>query len=236
MNYGCENLIVVITGGTSGIGKACTEILAKEGAKVFVLARHKKIVRGAEFVFCDVTSRQDVQNALAKIKKQVQKIDIVINSAGIYSEQRVEKITDAEYKKIMDTNLLGTMLVCQYALPLMQNGSIINVASDAALHGNYGCALYSASKGAVVAFSKSLALDVAPNIRVNCVCPADVDTPLTRKQCKKGHYTLEDCKKNYPLQKIASADEIAHVICSVASPRNSFMTRSVIMVDGGIAV
>ena len=112
----------------------------------------------------------------------------------------------------------------------------MNIASDAAVSGNYGCALYCATKGAVVAFTRALALDLAPSVRVNCVCPADVDTPLLAQQLAdaNGGYTLDDVAAAYPLQRIAAAGEIAHVICSLASPANSFMTGSIVTVDGGL--
>lgn len=234
MNYGCENKVVVITGGTSGIGKACALALATEGAQVFVLARHAKKVAGCTFVACDVTQRNSVKKAMAQVAKAAGRIDILINSAGVYSEQMVERSTDKDYRTLMDTNVGGTVWACQYALPYMNEGSIVNVASDAGIRGNYGCALYSASKGAVVAFTRSLALDVAPAVRVNCVCPADVDTPLMRKQCAQGGYKIEDCVGVYPLGRIAKPEEIAHVICSVASPVNGFMTGSIIPVTGGL--
>lgn len=234
MNYGCENKVVVITGGTSGIGRACALALAAEGARVFVLARHVRKVAGCEFVACDVTKRNSVKQAFVQVAKAAGRIDILINSAGVYSEQMVERHTDKDYRILMDTNVGGTVLACQYALQYMKDGSIVNVASDAGLRGNYGCALYSASKGAVVAFTRSLALDVAPAVRVNCVCPADVDTPLMRKQCAKGGYKIEDCVGVYPLGRIAKPEEIAHVICAVASPVNGFMTGSIIPVTGGL--
>jgi len=235
MNYGCSGLNVIITGGTSGIGRACAEILASEGANVFVLARHKVVIKNCKFVKCDVTIEKSVEKAITQIVAIIgNKVDIVINSAGIYREQNLMDFTAQIYREIMDTNVLGTVLVCKNVLKYMKKGSIVNVASDAGVRGNYGCVLYSASKGAVVAFSRSLALDVAPNIRVNCVCPADVDTPLTRKQCDDGKYTLEECEAVYPLQKIGTAQEIAHVICGIASPANGFMTGSVVMVDGGL--
>lgn len=234
MNYGCENKVVVITGGTSGIGRACALALAAEGAKVFILARHAKKVTGCEFVACDVTQRKSVERAFAQVAKKAGNIDILINSAGVYTEQMVERHKDNDYDTLMDTNVRGTVLACQYVLQHMNGGSIVNVASDAGIRGNYGCALYSASKGAVVAFSRSLALDVAPAVRVNCVCPADVDTPLMRKQCDKGGYKIEDCANVYPLGRIAKPEEIAHVICAVASPANGFMTGAVIPVTGGL--
>ena len=113
---------------------------------------------------------------------------------------------------------------------------IVNIASDAGIGGNYGCPVYCASKGAVVALTKALALDLAPSVRVNCVCPGDVDTPLLAEQlaAAEHRYTKEDMGRAYPLERIAAAREVAHVICSVASPANSFMTGAIIPVDGGL--
>ena len=244
--YGCENLICVISGGTSGIGFACAQFLLNDGAKVYILGRNA--VRGqqavsdlkqitgqtAAFIACDVSDATSVEDAIKQIKEQ--KIDILINSAGVYFEERLENMTAESYNKIFDTNVKGTMLLTKAAKTLMYEGSIINIASDAGVSGNYGCPIYCASKGAVVALTRALALDFAPHIRVNCICPADVDTPLLEKQLKAadGGYTKEDMANAYPLGRIGRAEEIAHVICSVASPLNSFMTGSIIPVDGGI--
>ena len=244
--YSCENLICVISGGTSGIGFACAQFLLNDGAKVYILGRNA--VRGQEavsdlkqitgqtanFIACDVSDATSVEDAIKQIKEQ--KIDILINSAGVYFEERLENMTAESYNKIFDTNVKGTMLLTKAAKTLMYEGSIINIASDAGVSGNYGCPIYCASKGAVVALTRALALDFAPHIRVNCICPADVDTPLLEKQLKAadGGYTKEDMANAYPLGRIGRAEEIAHVICSVASPLNSFMTGSIIPVDGGI--
>lgn len=257
LKYGCEGLVAVISGGTSGIGLATAAQLAEDGARVYILgrnaARGEAAVRqllantGAEvkFVPCDVSSAASCREAVAQIStkeksllgKQDVNIDILVNSAGVYAEQRLENMTEADYAEIMDTNVKGTLLLTKACLPLMYGGgSIVNIASDAGIGGNYGCPVYCASKGAVVALTRALALDLAPHIRVNCVCPADVDTPLLARQLvdAEGGYTLADMEASYPLGRIGRAEEIAHVICSVASPANSFMTGSVIPVDGGL--
>ena len=246
MNYGCEGLNVVISGGTSGIGLAAAEKFLCDGANVFLLGRSvlrgamavKKLLaitkRTAIYIPCNVTSVEDCQKALQNIGGN---IHILVNAAGVYMEQRLENVTEADYVNIFDTNVKGTMLLTQAALPFMYGGgSIVNISSDAGISGNYGCPVYCASKGAIVALTKALALDYAPNIRVNCVCPADVDTPLLRKQLEasNGGYTLNDMADAYPLGRVGRAEEIAHVICSVASPLNSFMTGSIIPVDGGL--
>lgn len=244
--YGCENLICVISGGTSGIGYACAEMLLKDGAIVYILGRN--IIRGQEaefdlkqstggkvrFLVCDVTDEKSVEETVAEITEK--KVDVLINSAGIYFEERLENMSVSSYNQIFDTNVKGTILLTKFVKSLMYNGSITNIASDAGISGNYGCPIYCASKGAIVALTKALALDFAPYVRVNCICPADVDTPLLEKQLKAadGGYTKEDMASAYPLGRIANAEEIAHVICSIASPLNSFMTGSIIAVDGGV--
>ena len=127
-----------------------------------------------------------------------------MNSAGIYQEKRIENVTVADYNRIMDVNVKGTLLMIQACQPYMlphgetepetvQDRCIINIASDAGIGGNYGCPVYCASKGAVVSLTKALALDLAPDIRVNCICPGDVDTPLLTAQltAADGSYTKE---------------------------------------------
>ena len=251
MNYGCEGLTAIISGGTSGIGLATAKKLLADGAKVYVLGR--SLERGTKalaeleatdnsgvYIPCDISKAESCQKALERVALHAGgklKLDILVNCAGVYKEQRLESMTEKDYSKIFDVNVKGTMLLTQACLPYMwQGGSIVNVASDAGIAGNYGCPIYCASKGAVVALTKALALDLAPGIRVNCVCPADVATPLLEEQLQaaEGSYTLEDMAEAYPLGRVGKAEEIAHVICSLASPQNSFMTGSVVAVDGGI--
>ena len=159
-----------------------------------------------------------------------------MNSAGIYQEKPFQDVTEEEYQQLMDVNVKGTIFLTQALLDLFaQDGpSIVNIASDAALEGNYGCCLYAASKGAVVAFTRSLALDLAPWIRVNCLCPGDVDTPLVEKQLAEGGYSRESMASVYPMGRIGKPEEVAHMICAVLSPLNGFMTGAIVSVDGGL--
>ena len=160
-----------------------------------------------------------------------------MTSAGVYQEQPLAQIDLTDYADLMNTNVAGTLWVIQAVAPLLNEGSsIVTVGSDAGVSGNYGCPLYCASKGAVVAMSKALALDLAPRTRVNCVCPGDVATPLVKRQLEQagGSYTEADMAAAYPLGRIGKPEEIAHMICAVASPANNFMTGAVIMADGGL--
>ena len=301
MEYGCRNKVVVISGGTSGIGLAATRAFWKDGAAVSIVGRDsaKGMIALAAIAGCkdpeaavfpglpegtdtlsaaeglandgagtrdssvpgtaeelarlryiraDVTKPADCRMAAAIAAYYGKdRIDILVNSAGIYQEKRIENVTVADYNRIMDVNVKGTLLMIQACQPYMlphgetepgtvQDRCIINIASDAGIGGNYGCPVYCASKGAVVSLTKALALDFAPDIRVNCICPGDVDTPLLTAQlaAAKGSYTKEEMGEGYPLGRIAAAEEVAHVICSMASPANSFMTGAVVPVDGGL--
>ena len=320
MEYGCKNKVVVITGGTSGIGLAAARALWMDGARVSIVGRDStrgmkalaeiagcenteaavfpglpggettisaadglsaaegpdSVIHGTaeeltrlRYIRADVTKPRECRMAAAIAAYYgADRIDILVNSAGIYQEKRIENVTVADYNRTMDVNLKGTLFMIQACQPYLllhrenekseataggglgakpgrgdkgclaatRDRCIINVASDAGLGGNYGCPLYCASKGAVVSLTKALALDLAPDIRVNCICPGDVDTPLLAAQLEAAHggYTKEDMGESYPLGRIAAAGEVAHVICSVASPANSFMTGAVIPVDGGL--
>ena len=246
MKYGCEGKRAVISGGTSGIGLAVAKTLLADGAEVWLLARHERPELMAKlqnayadkvhFIACDVAKVSDCKTAAAEIKKHGS-IDFLVNSAGIYSEQSVEMLTEAEFDDIFNVNVKGTVFLTQALLPhFAAAGAVVNVASDAGISGNYGCAAYCASKGAVVAFTRALALDTAPRLRVNCVCPADIATLLLERQLAAagGSYTLADVAEAYPMGRIGTAEEVAHVICSLLSPANSFMTGSIIAVDGGL--
>lgn len=247
MNYGLKDKIVVISGGTSGIGLATARLLAADGARVFLIGRSEEKGLSAlgmldadpemvKFVQADVSTVAGCQSAAEAVRSMAGRVDVLINSAGVYREQWLELVTEEEYQEIMDINVKGTLFLCQVMLPLMteHGATIINIASDAGLEGNYGCPVYCASKGAVVALTRALALDYAPRIRVNCVCPGDVATPLVEKQLAAGDYTLEEMAEPYPIGRIGQPDEIAHVICSLVSPFNSYMTGSIVAVDGGL--
>lgn len=254
LNYGCGGLTAVISGGTSGIGLACAEKLLRDGARVYILGRSAEKGLQAKtmlerltgsrpvYVNCDVSAEESCRQAVLQLRQDMaaagreERIHILISSAGVYEEKRLENITAEDFEKIMGVNVRGVMLFIKACLPMMYaGGSIVNIASDAGVSGNYGCPLYCASKGAVVALTRALALDLAPSVRVNCVCPADVDTPLLQKQLQDcgGSYTKEEMAAAYPLRRIGQAEEIAHAVCSAASPAASFMTGSIITVDGG---
>ena len=140
-------------------------------------------------------------------------------------------------QKFFEVNVFGTIKLLRAAVPFlrMNGGSVVTVASDAAIQGNAQCSLYSATKGAVTAFTRSLALELAvDNVRANVVCPGDVATPLLEKQLQTYGGSINEMKNWYPLTRVADAEEIGQVIAFLISEKSSYMTGAVIPVDGGL--
>jgi len=247
LNYGMENKIGIISGGTSGIGLAAAKLLVRDGAYVYLVGRSPEkaekalaelagLQGGAAYIQADISTLEGCQAVGDRLAQDGKAVDFLVNCAGVYEEKMLDQLTEADYTRIMDVNVKGTIFLTQAVVPhLAENGpSVLNIASDAALEGNYGCSVYAASKGAVVAFTRSLALDLAPWVRVNCLCPGDVATPLVEKQLSEGGYTMESMASIYPMERIGKPEEVAHMICALLSPMNGFMTGSVVSVDGGL--
>ena len=235
----------IITGGTSGIGLAATKIFLAENYNCVLVGRNlskfekvKPELQGNfKFIRGDVGRVYDCEKIIWQTLETFGGVDILINSAGIYTEGAITQVTEKDFDKIFNTNVKGTFFMSRAAVDelIKTHGVIINVASDAGIRGNYFCSLYSASKGAVVAFTKSLALELASlGVRVNCVAPGDILTPLTLNQLKKSDETVEELAKLYPMGRIGTAEEVAQAIYFLASDKASFITGAVLTVDGGL--
>ena len=238
-------MTAIITGGTSGIGAAAAKIFLAHGVNCAVIGRSRQKFYGVkeefngrvEFISADVRRVDDCERIIARTVELFGGVDVLVNCAGIYGEGAITSTDEETFDDIFATNVKGTFFVTRAAVGelIKTRGAIVNVASDAGLRGNYFCAAYAASKGAVVAFTKSLALELASfPVRVNCVAPADVLTPLTLNQLKASGTTLDDLARLYPLGRIGTAEEVAAAIYFLASGAASFITGAVLSVDGGL--
>lgn len=238
---------VIITGGAGGIGRAGTELFAAEGARVIIADISEKAGRetaaatGAEFVKCDVSRSEDVRRVIDAADG---KLDVLYNNAGVYWNGRDGRITDIEedvWEKIIAINLRSVFLFCKYGLPLLMKngGSIVNTASSAGMIGIPDCDAYTATKGAIVQLTKSMAAEYGRyNVRVNCISPAAIMTPMMRQSNPENSTFDEErfLKLRTPLRRYGTPEEIAKVALFLASDEASYLNGAVIAADGGITI
>jgi len=244
-----KDKVAVITGAKSGIGLATARRFAAEGAELVAadVKDASKEVRElveaggqARFVQADVSSASQVETLVQEALSAYGRVDVLVNIAGIELSKKVTDTTDSEWDRLMDINLKGVFLCSRAAIPLMQRqggGAIVNVASELGLVGGSEIAAYCASKGGVVQLTKAMAIDhAAEGIRVNCVCPGPVATALLEATIAASFNPEEERRSilnKTLLKRLGRPDEIANVILFVASDESSYMTGSVVVVDGG---
>lgn len=233
----------IITGGTSGIGLATAKIFLAHDYNCVLVGRKParfedikpELVGNFEFISADVRRVEECDKIISLAVEIFGGVDVLVNSAGIYHEGAITSTDEKIFDDIFSTNVKGTFFTARATISelIKSRGAIINVASDAGLRGNYFCAAYSASKGAVVAFTRSLALELANfPVRVNCVAPGDILTPMTFNQLKISGDTVDDLAKIYPLGRIGTAEEVAEAIYFLANA--NFITGAILSVDGGL--
>lgn len=246
-----KDKVALITGGTSGIGEATALLFAREGANVVVTGRREergqKVVLAIEnsggnaiFLRTDVRLAADCRRAVDAAVQQFGRLDILFNNAGIFYAHTALDCTEEEWDLQVDINLKGTFLMSKFALPVMiaqGAGVIINNSSGWGLVGGDKAVAYCASKGGVVLLTKAMAIDHGrQGIRVNCICPGDVETPMLPEDASfrgiKWEEYIAGCAQR-PMGRIGTADEIAKVALFLASEDSSFMTGAAIAVDGG---
>jgi NAD(P)-dependent dehydrogenase (short-subunit alcohol dehydrogenase family) len=239
-----EGKVAIVTGGGSGIGKACAIAMAAEGARVAIFDSNEETGRGtaeelkaggaeASFFPVDVTSEVAVRAAM----EQFERIDILHNNAGIAMRYRVDEQDEDGWQRCMDVNLKGIFLCSKHAIPRMREhgGSIIHTSSVTGIVGVRNRAAYSATKGAIVALTRNMALDYAGyGIRVNCVCPGFTRTPLADALLRDAERTRRLIRL-HPLGRLGEPEDIANAVVFLASDRASFITGQALAVDGGFA-
>lgn len=243
--------VAIVTGGTSGIGRATALVFAHEGAKVTVVGRDvergRQVVNEitaaggeATFVRCDVRFPDECRRAVEKTLDAFGGLDILVNNAGVYYANTVVDCTEQEWDDTVDISLKGTYLMSKYALPHMIDqgkGAIVNMASGWGLTGGNEAAAYCAAKGGVVLLTKAMAVDhSAQGIRVNAVCPGDVDTPMLIDDAQRRGMAWTDYMAeaaNRPMRRVGEPDEVARAVLFLASDEASFITGAALAVDGG---
>lgn len=251
-NAGISNKVAIVSGGASGIGKACAELLSTAGAKVAVL--DIDVERGQEaakdineqggqalFLNSDVSKDQSCRIAIEQVVDKFGGLDILVNAAGIITRASVVETSEADWDRIIAVNLKSVYLLSKHSIPLMTQvggGVIINISSGWGLVGGVNAAAYCASKGAVILLTKAMALDHgSQNIRVNCLCPGDTDTPMLQSESVELGISydqlVKDSSADRPLGRIGTPMDIAQSVLFLASNASTYITGSVLVVDGG---
>ncbi len=241
-----KNKIAIITGGASGIGKSAAILFAQHGAKIVVadideqgakqtVADIQDIGNEAVYVQTDVTISANTERMVAEAVSRYGKLDILLSSAGIAMRLPVADLPEEDWHRCLDVNLTGVYLCAKAAIPAMKKngGSIINLSSIYGLVGAEIRAAYAASKGGVTNLTRSMALDYAKeHIRVNCICPGFVETPLVAEVVK----TPQEYRKladRHPMRRLAQPEEIAYGALYLASDESAFVTGIALPIDGG---
>ena len=251
-----KNKVCAITGGGSGIGRAAAELFASEGAKVFVLelsdAAGEETVcairnagKQASFIKCDVASHASVKAAFARIAAESGALHVLYNNASVYLGGRDGKITDIEpevWGCVLSINLNSIYYCCRYGIPLIQKsggGSIINTASSAGVIGIPKCDAYTATKGATVALTRSMASEYgAYGIRVNCIAPAAIATEMVKQSNPDGNDfdAFNFINLRTPVRRWGKPEEVAQLALFLASDEASYINGTIIAADGGITI
>lgn len=245
--------VAIVTGAAKGIGRASSIRLAEEGAQVVLVDKSKqnlleavrvmkeKGIEGLALVG-DVSNEKQVKEAVQTAVQSHGGIDILVNCAAIHPYGTVVSTSSETWDAVMNVNLKGIFLFAKYCIPEMEKrggGSIVNVSSVQAFSSQKTVAAYTATKGAINALTRAMALDHAEaNIRVNAVCPGSVDTPMLRSSAEmfgdNMEETLASWGKMHPLGRLAQPEEVAEMVCFLSSPRAGFVTGGEYKVDGGL--
>jgi len=238
-----DGKLALITGGASGIGEATAHTFAEAGARVAIVDLDEKKARavanalpGGQAHVCDITDEKQVHKLFAGFDT----LDILVNSAGIGLVGNLEETETGDWQRLFRVNVEGTYLMAKAAMPLLKQvrGSIVNLGSVAGLVGVKRRFAYCATKGAVIAMTRQLAVDYPTEIRVNCIAPGTVDSPFVEGYLEKYHRhekekVRAELNQRQPLGRLGRPDEIAKLALYICSPAADFMNGSVVTIDGG---
>ena len=246
-----QNKTAIVTGAASGIGQQTAVRMAAEGVHVLAIDicktglentqnLAKKTNLAIDILQCDVSIEADVQAVINKAAKLWNRIDILVNIAGIQITKPLQKTSFADFNQMMAINMGGTFLFCKAVLPYMEkagSGSIINLASELAFVGYSDLAVYTATKGAMISFTRSIALEaIRHGVRINCVCPGATDTPIFwegETDPVRIQEMLDRVKEEKPIGRLITTDEVANGIIFMASDEASGVVGTCLVIDGG---
>ncbi len=238
---------VLVTGGTRGIGRAAVEAFLDAGARVAVngvsdasVARALGELDAGESVVAapgDVASTADCERIVEAAVEGLGGLDVLVNNAGVFKQTPIADSNEALWDSIIDINVKGTYFCSRAALPALEaaQGVIVNLASEAGLQGYAGITVYCTSKGAVVNMTRSMAIELAPTVRVNCLCPGIVDTDMARVGfAAEGEATTDLTAEvdHHPMKRVGTVEEVATAILYLASPDAGFITGAALAIDG----
>jgi NAD(P)-dependent dehydrogenase (short-subunit alcohol dehydrogenase family) len=248
-----DGKVALVTGAGKGIGKGCAEVLSRHGVRIAVVdidtaagpQTAKEIeANGGHAVFlpADVSKAADVQKMVTQLIELFGRLDILINNAGYHISKSIEDTSEEEWDYILNTNLRSVFLCSKCAIPYLRKtrGAIVNMSSMVGLVGQRNAGAYSATKGAIIAMTKGMALDFAKDgIRVNCICPGWVETPLVEDWFSQ--QADPQAAKTYifgrhPLGRIATPEEVGDAAVFLCSEASSFVTGVTLPLDGGVTL